>query len=142
MPPGTGKPSGIFSFICNKGTKVSIGVICILFILLGIAHILFLIVQQYLCKNLFLCSFWKLWYKKLCYYYTKIINVYTNLLWCIFFFTFFSGLIFNLIREYDSNWASDRGPLFYFLHNQGKYLFWNVLLPHFLSVINCKYVGQ
>lgn len=111
MPPGTGNSSGIFSFIRNKGTQASKVVICILFILLGIAHILFLIVQrikttQYLCKNMFLCSFWKLWYKKLCYHDTKTINVYTNLLW-FFFFYFFSGLIFNLILEYDSNLASD-----------------------------------
>lgn len=75
----------VSSFIRNKGTKASIVVICIPFILLGISHILFLIVQrikttQYLRKKPVLVFILKTLIQKLCYHDTKIINVYTNLL--------------------------------------------------------------
>nr|XP_034317450.1 uncharacterized protein LOC105323885 [Crassostrea gigas] len=43
---GTGKSSGLFSFSENRGIKASLGVLCILFIWLVIAHIFLFIVQR------------------------------------------------------------------------------------------------
>lgn len=51
MPFGPGKSSSIFSFIRNRGMKASIVVLCILFILLGIAHIFLFIVQRIRVNN-------------------------------------------------------------------------------------------
>lgn len=51
MPVGTGISSGIFSFIRNREMKASIVALCILFILLVIAHIILYIVQRINVKN-------------------------------------------------------------------------------------------
>lgn len=51
MPLGKGISSGIFSFIRNREMKASIVALCILFILLVIAHIILYIVQRINVKN-------------------------------------------------------------------------------------------